>query len=236
MAENQIPAANENINKFSAIDIKNYYEDRLRNYFIEYDPKFFWEDFGQYYLNTFCKETFLLNLKFLTSRLNQIKPESVLEVGAGFGRCLGTIIANKLAKRVIGIELSGSMITSSKDFFAIVKDVLPEERPTIIQADAQHIPFADKSFDCVFTHVCLTHIPPEKVGKVREEISRVAKKAIIHIERFTFPYEHGYTHIWSHQHIPHYEQLGWNVHEYCEIHSEHKTKLLVLFKNCKKTC
>jgi hypothetical protein len=56
----------------------------------------------------------------------------------------------------------------------------------------------------------------------------VAKNWIIHIERYLHEAEHSCPHRWSHKLFPFYERLGWEIHEFAEIHRDHNTKLLVL--------
>jgi len=70
--------------------------------------------------------------------------------------------------------------------------------------------------DCIeaTTHVCLTHIPPQFIGQVTSEISRVTKKWIIHMERYAFMYEHPSQHRWSHLIPPFYiDTQKWDLWE-----------------------
>ena len=219
--------------KFGVEDLALLYEqNKIKDYFASYEPKHFWEEFGKVYIKTFGikeghKNPLNLNVNYLLSRIAILKPKSILEVGCGFGRMLVFVAANIPALSVVGIEFSSTMIESAKEFLNNHKNQLLK-LPAIIQADAKNLPFKDKSFDLVYTHVCLTHISPEDIVQVRREISRVARDGIIHIERYRYPYEHDQPHVWSHQHIPHYQRLGWKLKEYSEINKKHSTKLLVL--------
>ncbi len=204
-----------------------------KNYTGIYEPEVFWNEMGKVYLNTFMdKDSKLkgdhlkLNMKDLVGRLYILQPKTVLEIGCGFGRCLSFAKENvKCIERLEGIEFSPTMIEKSKHFLGKY-DEKGEIR--ITQADARDIPFKDKEFDLIYTHVCLTHIPPKFIPKVVSEISRVASKWIIHMERFVFPYEHATQHRWSHLLAPMYLDLGWEIHEHDIINKEHYTKVLTL--------
>jgi ubiquinone/menaquinone biosynthesis C-methylase UbiE len=220
------------VEKFSVKHLNEYYSDVPTDYVTEYDAGYFWEDLGKRYMNSLAqKQTDLeINVKFLLNRLNLIRPEKILEVGCGFGRCLAFVEGNKEGlgiKEVVGLEMSSTMIADQDKFFNLCSEWL-KTRPKTVQGKAQEIPFKDQSFDCVYTHVVLTHIPPKDIPLVTKEISRVAKDWIIHIERYVHADEHSAPHRWTHRLVPYYLDLGWEVHEFAEIHKEHNTKLLVL--------
>jgi len=223
--------------KFSYEDLKNIYQNKQWNYNAQYDPDFFWHQLGEHYCETFednienpdTKNPFTLNLAALGSRISNLKPKTILEVGCGFGRVLAALEVNKSLfdyDKLIGIEFSDTMIEQSKKYYNLVKEL--KTFPQIIKANARSLPFEDKSFDMVYTHVCLTHIPPEHILDVYRELNRVAGKWIMLIERFNFRYEHSAPHRWSHEHAPYFMKRGWKIKDYAEIHKDHHTKLLLL--------
>ena len=201
------------------------------NPFGEYKPTNFWEEYGKKYRKYFeniedgkADSSIILNVRDLVSRMVLLKPESVLEVGCGFGRIMPSVVEN-LKVDVYGIELSSTMIEESIKY---LNGYDKKDKIHIQQAPAQKIPFGDKSFDLVYTHVCLTHIPPKDIPQVVDEICRVASKYIIHIERFWYPYEHSHPHHWSHMLTPLYEARGWESMENTEVHEKHHTKILTM--------
>lgn len=234
---------------FTPYNLSETYSHRIKeNYTGYYEPESFWAEMGKYYLKTFIsnskeesdtkdEDEFKLNSKGsrlelnaqqLIARLRALNPIKILEVGCGFGRLIPFIIGNvPSVEELIGVEFSSTMIENSKLY---LKHYDTQGKTKIIQGDARDLPFEGKHFDTTYTHVCLTHIPPKYIDKVTREISRVTKKWIVHIERFAYLYEHPNPHRWSHMIIPHYLNLGWKVHEYDEMHKEHKTKILVLKK------
>lgn len=210
-----------------------YVNNEKLNYTGKYNPEFFWKDMGKHYLEKFCDtngkimpDRFRLNMECFVTRLKEIKPTNVLEVGCGFGRCLTFVRENvESVKKLVGIEHSDTMIESSKDF---LKHYHKTGGIDIVKANAKDIPFENNSFDLVYSHVCLSHIPPEDIPRVTSEISRIATKWIIHIERFAYPYEHSNPHRWSHLLAPYYLDMGWRVHECDIVNKKHKTNILVL--------
>lgn len=222
------------MSKFHPADLKSMYEEIpcKTNYTGIYDPEYFWDEYGKAYLNTFSSNGkgtgFDLNIQSILSRIQEIKPKTVLEVGCGFGRNFPYIKANlKCVERLVGIELSKTMIDSSCKYFSMFKEKIDV---TLIQGDAKSLPFKDNEFDLIFTHVCLTHIPPKFIPQVTKEISRVAKKWIIHIERWNYLYEHPNNHRWSHCLPPYYRDLGWELWENDVINSDHKTNAITFRK------
>lgn len=210
-------------------------KEPVADYTCVYEPEYFWKELGKVYIETFKNadgqlkdDALSLNIKCLIPRIGGIKPDTILEVGCGFGRCLSYVAHNiKEAKKIYGVEFSKTMIEQAKVFFEHI-DAKNLDKVQILNAKAQALPFQDKSMDVVYSHVCLTHIPPEDIEQVTSEISRVAKHWIFHIERFNFPYEHPNPHRWSHMLPPYYIKLGWKVHECDYVNPEHKTILLTL--------
>lgn len=203
------------------------------NPFGEYKPDNFWKEMGKVYHNKFDKNasindkaSLILNMSNLCARIKEAVPIKVLEVGCGFGRCMPFVLEHcPTIKEIYGIEFSQPMIENSEIY---LKSYPRKNDIHILQGKAQELPFESKSFDLVYTHVCLTHIPPKDIPQVVKEISRVAKLWILHFERFNFLYEHPNPHRWSHLLPPFYLDLGWEIVEYDVIHKEHQTKSLLL--------
>ena len=208
------------------------------NYGGEYVPENFWKDMGRIYPLHFMKEDksyqhegmgkIELNVGDLAGRIRALQARTVLEVGCGFGRCLPFVSSycNEI-ERLVGLEFSETMIHQSISYLA---NPAYKDKIQVVQGDARAIPFKDNEFELIYTHVCLTHIPPEFIPRVTSEISRVAEKYIVHVERFNYPYEHPNPHRWSHMLVPFYLDLGWYVYEYDSAGEfpEHQTKVLVL--------
>ncbi len=99
-----------------------------------------------------------------------LTPDSqILEVGCGRGD-FWTANRHRIPSdwEVTLTDLSGGMLEDTKKHLG--EDV---ERFTFRQMDAQDIPFADASFDAVFAHAMLYHVPDRP--KALAEIRRVLK-------------------------------------------------------------
>lgn len=227
--------------EFSFKDVLVYQREmRKENYLGDYKPSSFWEECGETYkelsfskdkLDAKSKSIFILNIPFIISRIYEIKKSfeinNVLEVGCGFGRTLPYILENCELNKINGIELSSTMIKKSVEFF---DNYNRKNDIRIIQGNAKELPYQDNQFDIVYTHVCLTHISPCDIPIVTKEISRVASKFIIHVERFHYLYEHPNPHRWSHLLVPYYINLGWDLVENDVVNKEHHTNIIVLRK------
>lgn len=95
----------------------------------------------------------------------------ILEVGCNRGINLSTL--DSLGYSSIGVE---------PNYSALKEGVNPALKRRIVLGEAQNLPFANNSFDLVFTCGVLIHIPPKQLSKVLDEIRRVSRKYILAIE------------------------------------------------------
>lgn len=224
---------------FKAEDITRLYgKEPILDYEITYKPKELWEDLGKKYFGTFLnkdntlkEDAIKINLDRLLPRVKATKAKKVLEVGCGFGRCLPFLIQNIASiEKLVGVEFSKTQIANSEEYFNTLGHFDNRNKIEIIEGNANNLPFEDNSFDLVYTHVCLTHIPPEQINRVTGEISRVSRKWIIHVERFHHLYEHPNPHRWSHLIPPHYLDRGWKIYECAVANEKHHTIFIILKK------
>lgn len=100
----------------------------------------------------------------------------VLEVGCGKGKDVLSLLAGDARYQLWGV------------------DILPRdpgiEGVHFVQADAEHLPFADGSFDLVITVGVLEHIEPvEKLCAVIAELDRVGRHQISVVPSISTPIE-----------------------------------------------
>ena len=172
-----------------------------------YDPLHFWEDYGDKYFKSFKRmQDIQINLSWVVQILTSLKPESLLDVGCGFGRLEPFFIDAGVVDKVTGVDFSQKQLDSAVEY---LKTYPKREKITLSKASAKNLPFKDKSFDIVLTSELFTHVPPNKVRNAFISLSRVAKKYIVCVERFVFPGEHPYPHIWTHDYV---KQVGdWGI-------------------------
>lgn len=132
----------------------------------------------------------------LMRAIEQLAPETVLEVGCGNGLNLLLLAGRFPRKRFTGVELTAAGIAAAKkaqgfDLPDALKDFSPEptqdaaahRRVEFLEGNAAKLPFADASFDTVFTSLAL-----EQMEEVRHaaltEIARVTRKHAVLLEPF----------------------------------------------------
>jgi ubiquinone/menaquinone biosynthesis C-methylase UbiE len=94
---------------------------------------------------------------------------TVLEIGCGGGAGVEVILRQFGAARVFGIDLDPVQIERANKR---LKNEAPE-RVTLVQGDAEQLPFANSSFDAVFDFGALHHVPDWQ--RSIAEIRRVLK-------------------------------------------------------------
>jgi len=97
-------------------------------------------------------QRFITNDQLITSR------QSILDFGCGTGRL--TEFMAKDFKKVIGVDISGTMIAQGKIRLGSLKNV------ELIEIDGSSLPLPDKSIDLVFSYLVFQHI------KTREMVER----------------------------------------------------------------
>jgi len=80
-------------------------------------------------------------------------PDRVLEIGCGKGSMLPRLAG--LANRIIGVDNSRNMLSSSRKFIA---EMGIGARAEVRLGDAEHLPVGDSFVDAVFIHMVLHHI------------------------------------------------------------------------------
>jgi 2-polyprenyl-3-methyl-5-hydroxy-6-metoxy-1,4-benzoquinol methylase len=93
---------------------------------------------------------------------------TLLDIGCNWGRW--TIAAARAGWRPTGIDLAKKSVGAARR----VAEQLEVEAEYVI-ADARELPFADGSFDAVFSYSVLQHLPKEEVSRVVAEIRRALR-------------------------------------------------------------
>lgn len=101
-------------------------------------------------------------LEALVAEIKRYKPVNVLDVGCGLG-----VVVRKLWNEGI--------IAYGIDFAPDLQEIWGEDDINLQIADAKKIPFADKTFDVVFSSDFFEHIPEDEIDQVLSEMKRVGK-------------------------------------------------------------
>ena len=107
--------------------------------------------------------------------LDEIAPESVLEVGCNVGGNLQWIAEKVPPNRIVGVDVNAKALR-------LLEERVPGVRA--MHAPARDLPFADRSIDLVFTMGVLIHQPEESLAKVMSEMVRVSKRWVFCAEYF----------------------------------------------------
>ena len=134
------------------------------------------EEMDDLYLKTYGVTRTEINNHFL-SKLD--RSASILEVGANIGTQL-TLLQKTGFINLFGIELQKYAVRIA---LQSVKNI------NIFQGSAFDIPFADQSFDLVYTSGVLIHLHPKDIIHALKEIYRCTKKYIWGFEHYSEKYE-----------------------------------------------
>ncbi|MGH7203059.1 MAG: class I SAM-dependent methyltransferase [Candidatus Levyibacteriota bacterium] len=112
---------------------------------------------------------FLDNFKnLLLVQVKSLRPESILDVGAGEGFTLEMFRKNNIGKKLEGIEYMDEALAFAKQLHPHV---------TIKKGDIYKLPYNDNAFDIIICTEVMEHL--DDPAKALEELKRVAKKYVI---------------------------------------------------------
>jgi ubiquinone/menaquinone biosynthesis C-methylase UbiE len=94
-----------------------------------------------------------------------VKGMVVLDLGCGSGLFFNE--AASKAETVVGVDVSLKLLQKAKEKASIYRNV------HVLQADADHLPFRDESFDGAFAYTVLQNLPRPK--ETIKELGRVCK-------------------------------------------------------------
>lgn len=121
--------------------------------------------------------------------LGELAGRRVLEVGAGAAQCSRWLVSQGVD--AVATDVSGAMLAASRAYDADTGLTTPT-----VQADARALPFADASFDVVFTaYGALPFVPDAE--RVHREAARVLRAggtwafSVTHPVRWAFPDDPG---------------------------------------------
>lgn len=93
-------------------------------------------------------------------------PFDMLDIGAGTGTWVAWVAASSLpSRRLVGLDYSAAMCSVAAEKAAAI----PETPPLFVNADAEHLPFPDGSFDVVTCSNSFHHYPHQALA-IREMV------------------------------------------------------------------
>lgn len=130
--------------------------------------------------------------KKLIDKVKATQPKYILDVATGTGD-LAVALADSDAEKIIGLDLSAGMLQVGKN--KIHKKNL-DHRIEMVQADSEHLPYADHTFDAITVAFGVRNF--ENLEKGLSEIYRVLSPGGIFVVLETsvpikFPFKQGYS-------------------------------------------
>ncbi|MFO8109520.1 MAG: class I SAM-dependent methyltransferase [Thermoplasmata archaeon] len=106
---------------------------------------------------------------------------TILDLGCGDGR--DTSFLDERDIHVTGLDLSKSMINLARQLFPDCK---------FVRGNMAKTPFADDTFDCVWSSASMIHFPKKDLSKVEKEIHRILKRNGLLVFSFKEGIDEGY--------------------------------------------
>lgn len=141
------------------------------------DPREYWTLRGgdEYFREQEDHPTRTARALWMAARIGSYRPDSVLEVGCGYGKQLRAL-RDHLGCPLFGVDFSASQIGRARHYLDGVDDV------SLALASGARLPFPDQSFDLVLTSAVILHNPPPIAEAIRREVVRVSKRLVAHNE------------------------------------------------------
>jgi SAM-dependent methyltransferase len=121
------------------------------------------------------QEARVLRARWVAQRLAPYHPESILEVGCGYGRMLYELAA-RFDIPLTGIDFSATQLQAARRFLT------PTSPIALVLGRGERLPFPDRSFDMVVTSAVILHNPAAAAEAMRREVLRVARRFTAHNE------------------------------------------------------
>ena len=153
----------------------------------QFDPEKYWEQ------NPWYENAPNRNEEVFLKEIEKTKPNSVLDLGCGYGRYLKAINDSFPNIKLTGCEISQTQINKATK-------LLNNEDIDLVKTDGKLLPLKDKAFDLVITYGCLCFVKQNDLIKFYQEIKRVAHKGLFleyyvidapirhHIYQFNYDY------------------------------------------------
>lgn len=114
-----------------------------------------------------------LRSQFIAEEIAKLPYQSLLEIGCGYGKQLKNFFPN--GAFLAGCDFSRPQLLKAKEYCGA-------SAMNFVEADAEFLPFRDKSFDVVLSSAVILHNRYEKARRIISEMIRVSKRFLVHNE------------------------------------------------------
>ena len=95
------------------------------------------------------------------------QPRSVIDIGCGTGKGVAGLQKKYPRSKIVGLDLAFSMLQESKKQYGFLR------KKHVVNADMEKIPFADNSFDLLFSNLALQWV--NDLGATFKEFARIGR-------------------------------------------------------------
>lgn len=150
----------------------------LKRRLVYADPRAYWtlRGGGDYFAEQEGQPGRTVRSRWLADRVAAYRPDSVLEIGCGYGKQLRALRERLPGVPLVGVDFSPSQLDQARRYLHGCEGV------NLLLADGAALPFADGSFDLVLTSAVILHNPPSVADRMRREVVRVARRHAAHNE------------------------------------------------------
>ncbi|MCZ6667094.1 MAG: methyltransferase domain-containing protein, partial [Gammaproteobacteria bacterium] len=108
-------------------------------------------------------------LSRLLARLEYIRhnPRAVIDIGCGTGKGIAGLRKRYPRSKIVGLDLAFSMLQASKKQVGFLR------RKRLVNSDMENLPFADGSFDLLFSNLALEWV--NDIGATFKEFFRIGR-------------------------------------------------------------
>ncbi|MFG0330585.1 MAG: class I SAM-dependent methyltransferase [Phycisphaerales bacterium] len=175
----------------------------------------YWRDHGASWVEEYAKRKrvrplYHIQELMLREYFTAQAPARVLEFGCGVGRHL-RYLREVEDLEIHGFDQSESMVAGCREW---ADDDWIGRRITVGEPAAP-LPFADDAFDIVYSAEVLVHVRPEDLSSTLQELLRVARGQVFHLETSARHEVQASAHegCWKHDLVGAYAELGYE----CEV-------------------
>jgi len=175
----------------------------------DYDPLYFWDDFGDKYFKSFKKPQDMGKfVQALVPTLKILNVETMYDAGCGFCRLEPFLLDAEVIKHITAVDISQKQLDCVDEYLKEYKnrDKIEVKKQTIKWSNTP----AD-SYDCVLSVECMQHMSLSSARYAVHEMCKLAKKYVVLIERFVFDGEHPLPYIWSHNYMKLFGDRGMKL-------------------------
>lgn len=189
------------------------------------NPRGYWSSRGgeTYFQEQESYSSRQIRSEWITTEIAQVPARSILEIGCGYGKQLKNL-KNKTAAKLFGVDFSHPQLCKAREF-------IPFSLP-LIEANAAALPFANDSFDLVFSSAVILHNPPQQAKLILSEMIRTSRGYLVHNEdKNVSSTRYGY------DLVSFYEQLEFEIIASGPVHGAkepEKTQFLIVHFNHSK--